>query len=93
MIQEQEIVQNFLKIHPDDNVLVALKDIKAGTVIFLENTELIILRDIAAKHKVFIRDMHAGDDVVMYGTLVGKVQCDLSKGELMTTENTRHAAG
>jgi altronate hydrolase len=29
----------------------------------------------------------------MYGTLVGKLQCDVSRGELMTTTNTKHAAG
>ena len=29
----------------------------------------------------------------MYGTLVGKVQTSIPKGGLMTTENTKHAAG
>ena len=37
--------------------------------------------------------MNEGDNVIMYGTLVGKVQSDIPKGGLMTTENTKHAAG
>ncbi len=38
-------------------------------------------------------DMKEGDDVIMYGTLVGKAQTNIPKGGLMTTANTKHAAG
>ncbi|MFL5738773.1 MAG: UxaA family hydrolase [Flavisolibacter sp.] len=83
----------FLKIHPADNVLVALKDLASGTPISIGNKELILKQDILAKHKFFISDMNAGDDVIMYGTLVGKLQSDVPMGGLMTTSNTSHAAG
>ena len=33
MVKDQETVGSFLKVHPDDNVLVALKDLKAGSAI------------------------------------------------------------
>ena len=32
----------YLKIHPDDNVLVALKDLPAGTSFFLANEQLVL---------------------------------------------------
>jgi altronate hydrolase len=48
--------------------------------------------DIPAKHKFFTTDMHAGDKVIMYGVLVGKTQFDVSRGGLMNTDNTKHAA-
>ena len=32
--------------------------------------------------------MNAGDDVIMYGALVGKLQCNVVKGQAMTTNNT-----
>ena len=83
----------YLKIHPEDNVLVALKDISSGTSFSLGNEPLILPQDVAAKHKFFINNMAEGENVIMYGTLVGKVQCDIPKGGLMTTENTIHAAG
>src|SRR6187431_3385876 len=83
----------FLKIHPEDNVLVALKDLSSGTSFQIEDEQIILPQDVAAKHKFFVNDMHKGDEVIMYGTLVGKVQADISKGELMTTTNTKHAAG
>ena len=86
-------LQPYLKIHPDDNVLVALKNLPSGTTISLNGDVLTLQEDIGAKHKFFINDMTAGDEVIMYGTLVGKVQADIPKGRLMTTQNTKHAAG
>jgi len=47
---------------------------------------------IAAKHKFFIKEMNQGDEVIMYGVLVGKVQNAISRGGLMTTANVKHAA-
>jgi altronate hydrolase len=83
----------WIKIHPEDNVLVALRDLSPGTSVQIENEEVTLPQAVAAKHKFFVNDMHQGDDVIMYGTLVGKVQENISKGELMTTANTKHAAG
>lgn len=83
----------YLKIHPEDNVLVALKDLTSGTSFRIEDEQITLPQDVAAKHKFFVNDLNAGDEVIMYGTLVGKVQADVSKGELMTTTNTKHAAG
>jgi altronate hydrolase len=81
----------FLKIHPDDNVLVALRDLSPGLTVFIDGVEFRLIQKVGAKHKFFIRDMHEGDEVIMYGTLVGKVQANLKRGSLMTTSNTRHA--
>ena len=92
MVKEKEAVQSFLKIHPNDNVLVALKDLKTGTAITFEGKEITTLQDIPSKHKFFVRDLNAGEEVIMYGTLVGKIQGNVLKGELMTTNNTKHAA-
>jgi altronate hydrolase len=84
--------QVVLKIHPKDNVLVALQDLFKGDKISYEGNEYILQNDIGAKHKFFTADMHAGDKVIMYGVLVGKTQFDVPAGSLMTTENTKHAA-
>ena len=90
---KEDIAIPYLKIHPEDNVLVALKDLTSGTSFQIDEKEIKLSQDVAAKHKFFENDMHAGDEVIMYGTLVGKVQTDVSKGDLMTTTNTKHAAG
>ncbi len=82
----------FLQLDARDNVLVALQDLKAGTLISFKNTQLILKEDIPAKHKLFIHDMLAGDKIIMYGVLVGKLQNAVQSGERMTTINTHHAA-
>jgi altronate hydrolase len=83
----------YLKIHPEDNVLVALKDLPSGTFISSANEELVLPQDVPAKHKFFINEMAEGEKIIMYGALVGKVQRYVAKGGLMTTANTKHAAG
>jgi len=83
---------NNLKVHPDDNVIVALTDFKKSDSV-IHNMETIILQDdVKAKHKFTAMALPAGSDVIMYGVLVGKTQKDLPKGSLLTTENLKHAA-
>jgi altronate hydrolase len=93
MVKEEKEVTSYLKIHPDDNVLVALSDLPSGAAVLTSNETLVLQQHVPAKHKFFIHDMHPGDQVIMYGSLVGKVETDLPKGSLMTTGNTKHAAG
>ena len=41
----------FLKIHPADNVLVALTDLKAGEQIVYNGSSITLAQDVQAKHK------------------------------------------
>lgn len=88
----QQKLARVLKVHPADNVLVALKDLKKGEVVRYETEQIELVDDIPAKHKFFTRDLNTGDEVTMYGVLVGKAQQFIPRGGLMTTENIRHAA-
>lgn len=81
-----------LKINPVDNVLVALQDIPAGATVDYNGTPYMVTEAIPAKHKFFMQDMAARDEIYMYGVLVGKVQYNVAKGARMTTNNTKHAA-
>src|SRR3954471_1593686 len=84
--------QVVIKIHPDDNVLVALKDIAAGSSVVYEDEEFLVIDDVPAKHKFFMQDMPAGSEIKMYGVLVGKTEIPVSRGARMTTTNVQHAA-
>lgn len=84
--------QVVLKVHPDDNVLVALTNLKKGAVVNYEGAAYTLQDDITAKHKFFTQDMNTGDSITMYGVLVGKTQNPVPRGGLMTTANTKHAA-
>jgi altronate hydrolase len=63
-----------LKIHSKDNVIVALTNLKKGETISFEGEDYELQDDINAKHKFFTEDMNAGDEITMYGVLVGKAQ-------------------
>jgi altronate hydrolase len=89
VVSEKKLV---LKVNESDNVLVALKDLPKGETIVYNGEEFQLQNNIPAKHKFFTHDMNAGDEVKMYGVLVGKAQTFIPKGGLMTTENIKHAA-
>jgi len=84
--------QNVLKVHPADNVLVALTNLQKNAVVNFEGQEYILQDNITAKHKFVTTSLNAGDPVYMYGVLVGKAQCDILKGGLISTANLKHAA-
>ncbi|WP_303890371.1 UxaA family hydrolase [Terrimonas ferruginea] len=85
-------MQQVLKVHAKDNVLVALRDLAKGQEIEFNGEKFTLQDDIPAKHKFFTQDMQAGDEITMYGVLVGKTQVFVPSGGRMTTENTKHAA-
>lgn len=82
----------FLQIQEQDNVLVALADLTQGSTIQFQQKEIVLKENIPAKHKIFINNMRVGDEVYMYGVVVGKLTVAVQSGMLMTTTNTVHAA-
>lgn len=83
---------NVLKIHPDDNVLVALKDLTRGETIQWNGSSCVLQENIPAKHKFTTQPVLKDEAVKMYGVLVGKANYDLPQGVLISTENLRHAS-
>jgi altronate hydrolase len=81
-----------LKVHPKDNVLVALTNLAKGDVLAFDGEEYTLQDPVTAKHKFFTKDMNTGDEVIMYGVLVGKAQNFIPRGGVMTTANVKHAA-
>ncbi len=81
-----------LKVNPKDNVIVALQDLAKDEAVQYNGENYILQEDIPAKHKFYVSDMNAGDEVIMYGVLVGKIQHFVLKGMRMSTDNLKHAA-
>ncbi|MGN6352851.1 MAG: UxaA family hydrolase [Parafilimonas sp.] len=83
-----------LRIHPKDNVAVALTVLYKGEQInqpALPQVE--IQENIPAKHKYALVDLKEGDEIFMYGVLVGKAMSFIPKGGLLSVKNIKHAAG
>ena len=75
-----------------DNVLIALSDLKAGERIEFGGQTYTPSKDVPAKHKFAMRSLDIGDDVIMYGVLVGRAVSPIAAGELLTTSNIQHQA-
>lgn len=82
--------KKILKIHPKDNLLVALTDLKKYTEVSLDSDIYVIKDDIAAKHKFVSEKLNKGDAVYMYGVLVGRAKKEIKKGGLISITNIVH---
>lgn len=90
---ENEMMQNsVLQLDPRDNVVVALTALRKGAQITLSGNDYTLLSDIPAKQKFVTQDLQAGDQVIMYGGLVGTASEPIRRGDLLSTRNIRHAA-
>src|SRR3569833_196375 len=83
---------SYLKIHKDDNVLVALRDLEQGTTIDFDGQSFPLMDSVAAKHKFTLTGLHPDDSIYMYGVLVGKATKDIPIGGLVSTVNIHHAS-
>jgi altronate hydrolase len=84
--------KSILKVHPGDNVIVALRDLAKGEAVELDGQSYVVTEDIAAKHKFTENALEAGDSIYMYGVLVGKAQTHIPAGARISTANVKHAS-
>lgn len=81
-----------LRIHPDDNVVVALSDLAAGQTVLDQGDSLTLVTSIPSKHKAALLELAIGDPIRMYGVLVGRATQRIPRGAALTTENVRNDA-
>ncbi len=81
-----------LKIHPSDNVYVALGDLKAGEHVSYNGSSATLEVNIPAKHKFVMNAMPANSEIIMYGVLVGKSVEPIPAGGSVNTANVKHTA-
>lgn len=81
---------NILRIHPKDNVFVALTNLSKGDNVEVDANAITLVTDIAAKHKFAMSNFAVGEEIYMYGVVVGKAKNKIVKGEVITTQNIVH---
>ena len=74
---------DFIRIHPRDNVAVALRTIPAGTVF----EGVAAKADIPQGHKMALSTMHTADSVVKYGFSIGHATAEVAAGDWVHTHN------
>lgn len=81
------MASKFLKIHPSDNVYVALTDLRKGEKI---TNSLTLIDDVPAKHKFLDKPLDRDQEVIMYGGVVGKALAPIPAGGVIGTHNIKH---
>ena len=76
-----------LKIHENDNLLVALKSLPAGTDV----GGFAAAETIPAKHKLATEAIEPGGLLRLYGVTVARAREPIARGGLITTANVEHA--
>ena len=64
-----------LKINPADNVVVAIQPQSAGAVIEVDGKQITVLEDVPAGHKIAIKDLAEGENIIKYGFFGYGVKC------------------
>ena len=80
---------NALRLHPSDNVAVALTALDAGTDVSIDGTSLSVHEDVPVGHKIALADLDVGADVVKYGLPIGTVTQPVESGSWLHCHNMR----
>ncbi|MEL6941473.1 MAG: UxaA family hydrolase, partial [Bacteroidota bacterium] len=81
-----------LKVHPSDNIIVALQPFEAGDEVMLDGINYQLTEKIPSKHKFAAQDFAEEDIITMYGVTVGKALRFIPKGSRISVENVVHSS-
>lgn len=79
---------SFIRINKHDNVIVALKYIPKGDIIEIDGKQIKIVQDIPQGHKIALKDLMKGANIIRYGNPIGHTTCQIKTGEHVHIHNT-----
>ncbi|WP_422037043.1 UxaA family hydrolase [Roseibium sp.] len=79
------IGSGFIKLRPDDNVVIALRPLPAGTE--LDGVSRALSGQIQPGHKIASSAISKGDNVYRYGQVIGQAKTDIQPGEHVHSHN------
>lgn len=83
----------FRILHPDDNVAVALGDVATGAAVSVDGCKFVVQEAIPAGHKVAVRALAPGDEVIKYGYPIGEATAAIAPGAHVHVSNARTRLG
>lgn len=84
-------MKRYIKIHENDNVIVALKEIDKGETVLADGVEVKTLERIPAGHKMALEWIRKGSEVIKYGACIGNADEDIKAGQWVHTHNVKTA--
>ncbi|MGM9698680.1 MAG: UxaA family hydrolase [Prevotella sp.] len=81
--------KTYLKINKADSVVVCLQPMKEGETIEVDGKNVILNQDTPAGHKVLLKDVKKGEDIIKYGYPIGHAREDLKAGDWVNENNLK----
>ena len=79
--------KGLILVHDGDDAAVALADLKAGEAYTVAGQTVLLRDPIPFGHKVALREIRAGENVVKYGNPLGHATQDIHVGQHIHTHN------
>ena len=86
-------MQDFIRIHEDDNVAVALRPIAKGEQLTVGQYQVTALEEIPQGHKFALKPIAQGGEVIKYGFRIGNAKEDIPAGGWVHVHNLKTALG
>ena len=86
-------MQDVIRINQEDNVAVALRPIAKGETLEIGDVSVAVQEEIPQGHKVALKPIKAGEEVVKYGFRIGFAREDIEKGRWVHVHNLKTALG
>lgn len=78
---------SFIQIHPEDSVIISLREFKQGEQIQLGNQVIDIRTDIPLGHKIAVKAISKQDNIIKFGYPIGHARMDIQAGDWVHTHN------
>lgn len=86
-------MEKLIRIHPTDNVAVAVLELKKGEEASVNGTAIVAKDDISAGHKISIREIKKGEPIIKYGYPIGEATEDIAAGKWLHSHNVKSRLG
>lgn len=86
-------MKQYIRIHPDDNVAVALSPLSKGSSVEIDDISLVLLEDIPQGHKFALIPIEESTPVIKYGYPIGNASTTIAAGSWVHTHNIKTGLG
>ena len=78
-----------IQLSAHDNVLIVCQDIKAGEILRHNNIDYVIEKSISIGHKIAVRDIVMGENIIKFNIPIGSAISNIKKGAHVHVHNIK----
>ncbi|MCI2109830.1 MAG: altronate dehydratase family protein [Acidaminococcaceae bacterium] len=82
-------MNSVIHIGSNDNVAVAIQPVEKGQILTVDGLKITALEDIKQGHKIAVKAINKGENIIKYGFPIGHALVDIKAGEWVHTHNAK----